>query len=377
MRGLPTPGAFSPRRGSRSQGSRPRRRVAAWLLGSALLVVPPLLAQAQGSAASTEEQASAAFEAAANALKAKDYQTAALQFETAHELLPSAEALRGAIRARSRAGHGARAATLAAQGMRLFPDTNKLVKAAEEALAEFGPGLHGLEVTCSQACSLAIDGHRVPGAPSKEARLYLDPGKHTIAASFPDGSGADQQLIVAKAGGKNSIHFMSRSSSAAPTGTSAERPSPEPTGTASDPGPGPASASSTEADVEPDPGEAPTVDAAAPWDGWSPAVFFVTLGVTAVLGGVTIWSGVDTLNNPGQDVVRQRCQGLGTDCPEYQDGLAKQVRTNALIGVTAGVGALTAIVGLFLTDWTPDEPAEPGVALVPGSEGEVAVRARF
>jgi hypothetical protein len=352
----------------------------ALVLGATALLTAGASAQAPGS---KEEDAHAAFEAGAEALKAKDYETAATHFETAFDLVPSAEALRGAIRARSRAGQGDRAATLAALGLRRFPDSDKLVKTANEALAELRPGLHRLKVTCSKACLLTVGGKRVLGEAAKEAELYLAPGKRTIGASFPDGSGADEQVIGAKAGGENSIHFMSRAPAVASSGAGTEGATPEPSGTASAEPPKASGSSS----ATPEPGETPPEDEKAPdakesWHGVSPALFFVGLGVTAVLGGVTIWSGVDTLNNPGQDVVRQKCQGLGTDCPEYKDGRAKQVRTNALIGVTAGLGGLTAIIGLFLTDWKPDEPPkdEPpkaSVVLVPDGESGMAVRARF
>ena len=350
----------------------------ALVVGATALFAVGASAQAPGATGNKEEDAHAAFEAGAEALKSKDYETAATHFETAFELVPSAEALRGAIRARSRSGQADRAATLAALGLRRFPDSDKLVKTANETLAEVRPGLHRLKVSCSKACSLTVGGKRMLGDAAKEADLYLAPGKRTIGASFPDGSGADEQVITAKAGGENSIHFMPRAPAAPSSEAGTGGAAPEPSGTASsEPSKG---ASSSEA--KPEPGELPPedakpADAKEPWRGASPALFFVGLGVTAVLGGVTIWSGVDTLNNPGQDVVRQKCQGLGTECPEYQDGRAKQTRTNALIGVTAGLGGLTAIIGLFLTDWKPEEPPKPAVALVPEGDCGLGVRASF
>jgi hypothetical protein len=382
------------------------------LLGSSMLLASTASAQAPGSGGTKEQLASAAFEAGAAALKAKDYEAAAAQFEAAYDLIPSGEALRGAIRARMRAGHKARAATLAAQGLRLFSDSDKLVKTANAALAELGPELHRLKVTCSKPCALAVGDQSMPGAPTKEADLYLEPGKRTVSASFADGTSSDEQVIVAKAGGANSIHFMPRPAAAAPSGTGSEPSAPEPTPSSSAKAGSPAAGGSTETGAEPEPGETLPPDDKTPespdgWQGWSPAVFVVALGATAVLGGVTIWSGVDTLNNPGKDAVREQCQGLGTDCPAYQEGRSKQLRTNVLIGVTSGLGAVTAIVGLFLTDWQPDEvvdgqaparrtvdgqaparrsvngqaPArrsvEPGVTLVPGRDGEIAVRATF
>jgi hypothetical protein len=86
--------------------------------------------------------------------------------------------------------------------------------------------------------------------------------------------------------------------------------------------------------------------------GWSPTVFWVGFGLTAVVGGVTIWSGIDTQNNPGPDKVSEECRDIGTSCDLYQEGLAKQNRTNALIGVTAGLGVTTLVIGAFLTDWS-------------------------
>jgi len=57
----------------------------------------------------------------------------------------------------------------------------------------------------------------------------------------------------------------------------------------------------------------------------------------------------------------------------YQEGLSKQRRTNALIGVSAGVGVATALIGILATDWSggKSEPAKaaklsrPGVDVAP------------
>jgi hypothetical protein len=70
--------------------------------------------------------------------------------------------------------------------------------------------------------------------------------------------------------------------------------------------------------------------------------------------GVTVWSGIDTVNNPGADRVRAECES--EDCALYQDGLDRQHRTNALVGVTLGVGVATAVIGLFATDWGNKKP---------------------
>ena len=51
----------------------------------------------------------------------------------------------------------------------------------------------------------------------------------------------------------------------------------------------------------------------------------------------------------------EACAGQGTDCPEYQEGLDKQLRTNILIGATAGAAVITAVFGIFVSDWGSDD----------------------
>ena len=92
---------------------------------------------------------------------------------------------------------------------------------------------------------------------------------------------------------------------------------------------------------------------------FGPAVFFVGLGLTAVGAGLTVWSGIDTQNNPGPNAVKADCVGQGTSCPQYQQGLSSQLRTNVLIAATGGLGLVTAVVGIFFTQWShPDAVRE-------------------
>jgi hypothetical protein len=85
------------------------------------------------------------------------------------------------------------------------------------------------------------------------------------------------------------------------------------------------------------------------------------VGATAILGGVTIWSGIDTTNNPGTQRVTAECKGFSNiaDCPTYQLGLDHERRTNILIAATSVVGVTTAVIGLVFTRWGGDEPAKP------------------
>ena len=73
-------------------------------------------------------------------------------------------------------------------------------------------------------------------------------------------------------------------------------------------------------------------------------MFWVGAGLTAVAGGVLVWSGLDTLSarddyedNPTRD--------------GYEDGVDREKRTNILIGATTVLGLATIGIGLFATDW--------------------------
>jgi hypothetical protein len=82
-------------------------------------------------------------------------------------------------------------------------------------------------------------------------------------------------------------------------------------------------------------------------------VFWVGVGVTGILGVATAWSGIDTLNNPGSDAVREACASPKSQyCNTlYDKGQAKEVRTNVLLAGTLVVAAATAITGMFATDF--------------------------
>lgn len=152
-----------------------------------------------------------------------------------------------------------------------------------------------------------------------------------MRAGWPDNR-SDSKQIQAEAGGKGEVSFTAPSAPASPTlanATAPGTPEPAPASLAGDSGAGKKSS------------------------GWSPAVFYVGAGLTAVLGGITVWSGLDTVNNPGADRVKEECGALmqREDCELYKEGLSKQRRTNVLIGVTAGVGVATVLIGVLATDF--------------------------
>ena len=281
------------------------------------------------------------FDSGRRAFKIKDFENAAIHFENADRDAPSPEALQSAIRARREAGHTARASTLAALALSRYPNDKIFGDYARQVLSESERLLYRVAVTCSPDCSLIVDSKVMPFPESANAVIYLDPGSHALIAGWSNNrhKTADVNAI---AGGGNKLSFVA--------------PALEKTAPVADP-----AASPRDADPV-----APAADADASQDktkksGLPPVVFFVGVGVTAILGGVTIWSGIDTLNNPGKAKVQSDCQNIPNiaDCETYQRGLDHERRTNILIGATSVVGVTTAVIGLFLTNWSGDGAAKP------------------
>lgn len=331
------------------------------LLGTAVRAAPP--------DADTLKKAAGAFDDGSRAYKAGQFELAASFFEAADAAVPSARALRMAIRARTEAEQPARASTLAELALGRYPKDAGTRALAEKTVKENGGSLHRLRIKCTSPCVLAVASRSVPGAAAKSWVLWVPPGETSVGASFSGASGADQQVIAARAGGDNTLSFVPNAPSTEPP-----RPRPAPSVSPADPTPAPAPLP-----AEPEPAD-PDDDAGPSWIE-HPAVFVVSLLATAGAGGVLIWSGIDTLQSPGEDAVREACVGQGTDCPEYQQGLDSQLRTNILIGTTAGLGLLTGIIGIFVTEWGGDDdaesPTDEASVTVSPSGGAIMWRRRF
>lgn len=311
------------------------------LIASSLLAVVPAAAQDAPDPAKIK-RAAEEFDLGVAAFKARQYEEAAQHFEAADEAVPGVKALRLAIRARSEAGHGSRAATLAAQALDRYPGDADTTKLANETLEKHRAILHEVKVSCASPCVLAVGTRAVHGARTTRWVVYLDPGKASINASFLGDTTAKPRAIDAVAGGSSELRFEPPEppkTAVVPAATSTAGTPPASTATGAPTG-----------DVPVGP------DRPATASGLHPAFFGVGLGLTAAAGGVLAWSGIDTLQNPGPDKVREACAGKGPDCPEYQLGLENQLRTNILIGVTAGTGAVTVLLAVF-TRWRGADPA--------------------
>jgi hypothetical protein len=293
-----------------------------------MAAVAPIEAYAQAAAhepSPSEIRAAAeAFDRGREAYKAESYQEAAEQFERADANAPSATALELALRSRDKANNADRAATLAALALERYPDEQSLIQLANDVLGKVKAGLYELKTRCDDPCELIADSKLIHGAPATERTIYLPPGPHTLVAGF----------------GENRTVSKSVDAQQGQTATAIFE-APEPVANAA---PSTAAPSSGTASPTQDTGTKPS------HGGWSPIVFWTGVGLTAVAGGVTVWSGLDTINNPGADWVKEHC--ADTDCPEYKDGVQKQTRTNILIGVTGVLGAATILVGALATDWS-------------------------
>lgn len=253
---------------------------------------------------------------------AKQFEEAATHFENAFFAAPNPAELRSAIRARRETGQNARAATLAAIGKRKYAADAALGKVADETLAATRPKIYEIHVTSPEECNVAVDAKVVTAEKASDFRFFVDPGKHELLVGWSD-ERSTKVSVDATAGGAQELSLTPPPPSKKP-----DLPTTPPEST---------------------PSSKP----------FGPAVFFIGLGLTAAGAGVTVWSGIDTQNNPGPNAVKADCVGQGTSCPQYQQGLSSQLRTNVLIAATGGVGLVTAVVGIFFTQWShPDTQAE-------------------
>ena len=87
--------------------------------------------------------------------------------------------------------------------------------------------------------------------------------------------------------------------------------------------------------------------------GLSPTWFWIGLGVSAALGGVTIGSAVDTKN--------KHDDFLASPSNHRQDsGESAQLRTTVFAGVTAASAVATALLGAVFVQWSPPSTQSAG-----------------
>jgi hypothetical protein len=288
---------------------------------------------AAGETAADRDRAAALFDEAVRLSDRAEYERAARRFLEADALSQSSDAVSNAIAAARRANAHllvAEAANRAVGRQATEPD---LAARARVALAEAELRLSRLELSCRPApCELDLDGGRVP-----PGRRYVLPGVHVVSAVAPSGARAEERLTTS-AGVEYVVAVeITPPASAPPEASAGARPAPP---------------LSDRSPTESPPRDRPL----RPW------VFYVGLGTTVVLAGVTTWSGIDALNAKS-DLPNPSTKARNDDV----SGRAR--RTDWLLGGTLVVAAATAAVGFVWVDWGPGERS--AITLSPVTGGAV------
>lgn len=318
----------------------------AWrvLCAGGLLASLSVAAHAQeaddGISAADRQAAAEAYDRGSSAYLARNYDQAARYFEMADRLAPSAAALTQAVRAHERAGNALDAANLALRLQATHGDDRAARRTAERVLSEAAPRFLRIDVDCD-GCSVLVD-RGVVDHPS----FFVEPDvEHTVTAHFETGD--VDRTVRGAAGERRELRFEA----------------PEP------PEPGPVAEPTRDPDAAmPAPAPGPREPPRDGGGGLSPAWFAVAGIATVALAGAATWSGLDAIAgvdeyeaNPTQD--------------RLEEGQSKELRTNVLIGVTAGAAALTLVLAL-LTDWGGSSDQEPptasaAVGVLPGGAAAV------
>lgn len=261
-------------------------------------------ARAEPPAGGDKQRAAAAFDAAVAKFKRAEFAEAARGFLEADTIAPSAVAITNAIAAARRANDHLLVARLSERAL----TRGDAVVEARAALAEAATRLAKLDLACDASpCALAIDGE--PAG----ATAWVLPGTRRIEARGSGGAAAEER-IIAVAGATYGIALH--------------------------------------------PALAPKAEVRAP-SGLHPAVFFTGAGVTAVLAGITLWSGMDAI------AAKRALPKDAAEQAQIDDVLGRARRTDWLL-LGAGIAGLgTTALGVFFTSFRR-APVTAAVVPVPG-----------
>ncbi len=281
---------------------------------------------ATGDAVQNRQAAAQAYDRAASLYVAGDFAQAGQWFMSAYRLAPSRAALVQAVRSYQRAGEITRAGTLAILLGEAYPNDASATELVSQIVEEAGRSSVLLTVQCD-GCVVEVDGRLLA-----TRGAYLSPdNRHVVVAYFGD------VRVERTAEGARGAQVL------------VEIPTPD------------------GVSMQPNQGDGTTPPPLTTRDRGvrvMPAgVFWTGLGLTAAVGGLTIWSGVDTLSgvdayeeNPSED--------------RYDAGQRKERRTNALIGATAGLAFVTVLTAFF-TDFEgdPEDDDRASVTIAPSTDG--------
>jgi len=279
------------------------------------------------------QAAAEAYDQGTAAYLSQDFEKAAQWFETANRMSPAAPALIQAARSHQQAGHLDRAATLALRLTLEHQDDPNALQFGEGMLNQLAGKFLRVDVSCDD-CKLAVD-----GTLQESQSFFVEPdANHTVTANFETGDQRGE--VTGPAGETRSIEFV------APPPSAADPVIDERTGLPV----------SGYRDVQDKP--------------LKPLITFIGAGLTAGLLAGSIISTVDTQAGvePYNDAaaVWRECAVNAPDhdeCTEQHDiatkklddGQDKEIRTTVLWIATGAVAAGTAVIAVFLTDWSGGE----------------------
>ncbi len=236
-----------------------------------------------------------AYEAGKTAFEAHDYLRAGDLFLEAYRRAPHYDPLWNAARSFDLGGESARAANLYSRYLALAPATARDRDRATAARKDLASKLGRLDLQERGVTDVTVD-----GATPEMSIVYVDAGKHVITAR----RGAEQIRIVQNVDAGSAVSVV----------------------------------------VEPPASPHATTPRSRGIRVLPPVVVVIGSAVALAGVGVTIGSGLDTVNTK-HAYERTPTQGL------YDDGQSKETRTNVFFWSTIGVGALTGIAAIFLVDW--------------------------
>jgi hypothetical protein len=307
-----------------------------WLVslagGLGALGAPLSSAHAQATPAE-RAQAADAYDRGATAYRARDYAAAAQWFERANHALPSTVALVAAMRSHRSARNTQRAGTIA---LRLEGEpglSGATATLVRQAIASARTRFVRIEVACSAACTLSVD-----GAPEEFTRFFATPNTDiAVVATF--GAGDQTQHVTGRAGSVHTLAFDAPEGPADTVVAVEELPS-EPEELALDEGENPYRISRRRFLSRPR------------------ATFFMTFVAASAVGGITTWSAVDARHS-GQDLADAESTLSAEEIALIRAEHSRDVRrTHGYIGFTAVMVAMTGLVAGF-TDWSPHGSAAP------------------
>lgn len=273
----------------------------------------PAAAPAAAPTAGDVARASEVFEAARRLFEGGDFTAAAQSFEEAYGIAPHHSASWNAARSWHKAGDLPRAAMLYQRYLREAPWDAPDRDAAGRSLAEIRPSLGRIQIVPPGTRGVTIDGR-----PPEYDEIWVVPGAHLVESSTGGARVVTKVDVVAGAIVSVAI------APTAPRDVGASAPKTPPLAR----------------------GRGDQAERASGSDGWPTWAILPFASATLVAAGGLVASGIDTESLYDEFEESEKTSGYA-----YDNGKFAMNRTNVLVAVTSGLGAVTLGVALFAIDW--------------------------